>query len=72
MAVLVGALHRLVDAGHSVVVVEHNMEVAQAADWILDLGPEAGDEGGRVVGEGPPETVAKLDTPTGRALARAL
>ena len=52
VAVLVGALHRLVDAGHSVVVVEHDTEVARAADWILDLGPEAGDEGGRVVGEG--------------------
>jgi excinuclease ABC subunit A len=72
VAVLVGALHRLVDAGHSVVVVEHNMDVAKAADWVLDLGPEAGDEGGRVVGEGPPETVARLKTPTGRALASAL
>jgi excinuclease ABC subunit A len=72
VAVLVGALHRLVDAGHSVVVVEHNMEVAKAADWVLDLGPEAGDDGGCVVGEGPPETVAKLATPTGRALASAL
>ena len=71
VAVLVGAIHRLVDAGHSVVVVEHNTEVALASDWILDLGPEAGEEGGRVVGEGPPEAVAKLDTPTGRALAAA-
>jgi excinuclease ABC subunit A len=72
VAVLVGALHRLVDAGHSAVVVEHNMDVASAADWVLDLGPEAGEDGGRVVGEGPPETVAKLATPTGRALATAL
>ncbi|MCG6920193.1 MAG: excinuclease ABC subunit UvrA [Acidobacteria bacterium] len=72
VAVLVDALHRLVDAGHSVVVVEHNMEVAKAADWILDLGPEAGDDGGRVVGQGPPETVAKRATPTGRALASAM
>ena len=71
VAVLVGALHRLVDTGHSVVVVEHNTEVARAADWILDLGPEAGAEGGRVVGEGTPEAIAKLDTPTGRALAEA-
>ena len=55
VAVLVGALHRLVDAGHTVVVVEHDTEVARAADWVLDLGPEAGDEGGRVVGEGTPE-----------------
>jgi excinuclease ABC subunit A len=72
VAVLVGAMHRLVEAGNSVVVVEHDMEVARAADWIVDLGPEAGDEGGRVVGEGPPEAVARLDTPTGRALAAAL
>ena len=72
VAVLVSALHRLVEAGHSVVVVEHDMELAKSADWILDLGPEAGDEGGRLVGEGPPERVATLDTPTGRALAEAL
>ena len=72
VAVLVGALHRLVDAGHSVVVVEHNMEVARAADWVLDLGPDAGAAGGRLVGEGPPEAVARLGTPTGRALATAM
>jgi excinuclease ABC subunit A len=72
VAVLTGALHRLVEAGHSVVVVEHDMELASAADWILDLGPEAGADGGRLVGEGPPERVARLDTPTGRALADAL
>ena len=71
VAVLVGAMHRLVDAGHSVVVVEHNTEVALASDWVLDLGPEAGDEGGRVVGEGTPDQIARLDTPTGRALAGA-
>ena len=69
VAVLVAATHRLVEAGHSVVVVEHDMEVARAADWVIDLGPEAGEEGGRVVGEGPPEAIARLDTPTGRALA---
>jgi len=72
VAVLVTALHRLVDAGHSVVVVEHDMEVAKAADWVLDLGPGAGHEGGRVVGEGPPEKVARCPTPTGHALAAAL
>ncbi len=71
VAVLVGAMHRLVEAGHSVVVVEHNTEVALASDWILDLGPEAGDEGGRIVGEGTPDQIARLDTPTGRALAGA-
>jgi excinuclease ABC subunit A len=72
VAVLVEALHRLVDAGDSVVVVEHDVELALAADWIVDLGPEAGDAGGRVVGEGPPEAIARLSTPTGRALAEAL
>jgi len=68
---LVGALHRLVEAGNSVVVVEHNMQVAKSADWIVDLGPEGGDEGGRLVGEGTPEQVAKRGTPTGRALRDA-
>jgi excinuclease ABC subunit A len=72
VSVLVGAMHRLVEAGHSVVVVEHNLEVARASDWILDLGPEAGDLGGRVVGEGPPEAIARLDTPTGRVLRQVL
>jgi excinuclease ABC subunit A len=72
VAVLVGALHRLVEAGHSVVVVEHDLEVAKSADWVIDLGPEAGDAGGRVVGEGPPEAIARLETPTGRALAQAM
>jgi excinuclease ABC subunit A len=72
VAVLVAAMHRLVEAGHSVVVVEHDREVAKAADWVIDLGPEAGEDGGRVVGEGPPEAIATLDTPTGRALAEVL
>ncbi len=72
VAVLTAALRRLVAAGHSVIVVEHDMDLAKAADWIVDLGPEAGDEGGRVVGEGLPEAIARLDTPTGRALAEAL
>jgi excinuclease ABC subunit A len=66
---LLDALHKLVDAGHSVVVVEHDMDVAASADWVLDLGPEAGEAGGRVVGDGTPEQVARLDTATGRALA---
>ena len=69
---LVGAFRQLVDAGHSVVVVEHDMDVARAADWIIDLGPEGGEEGGRVVGQGPPEEVALLDTPTGQALRRVI
>jgi excinuclease ABC subunit A len=71
VSVLLSALHKLVASGHSVLVVEHNLEVAKSADWIIDLGPEGGEEGGRLVGEGIPEEVAKLDTPTGRALRKA-
>ncbi|MFZ5511126.1 MAG: excinuclease ABC subunit UvrA, partial [Pseudomonadota bacterium] len=71
VATLLEALHALVDAGHSVVVVEHNLDVARCADWLIDLGPEGGAAGGRLAGAGTPEQVARLPTPTGRALARA-
>ncbi len=69
---LVRVLHRLVDAGNSVVVVEHNLDVLAEADWIVDLGPEGGDGGGRVVAEGPPEKLARARSHTGRALRRFL
>ena len=69
-AALVATLQRLVDAGHTAVVSEHDMAVAAAADWIIDLGPEGGQAGGRVVGEGPPEKISQLSTPTGQALRR--
>jgi excinuclease ABC subunit A len=65
VAMLLAALQRLVDAGNSVVVVEHHTDLVKSADWIVDLGPEGGGGGGRVVGEGTPETIARLDTPTG-------
>ena len=66
-------LNRLVDKGNTVIVIEHNMEVIQSADWIIDLGPEGGDQGGRVVAEGPPERIAAVTgSHTGEALRRAL
>ena len=67
---LIHVLHRLVDAGNSVVVVEHNLDVMAEADWILDMGPEAGEAGGRVVAEGAPAEIArrKSRSHTGRVL----
>ncbi len=56
---LLGVLHRLVEAGNSVLVVEHNLDVIKVADWVIDLGPEGGGAGGRVIAEGTPEQVAK-------------
>ena len=70
---LLRVLHRLRDHGNTVVVIEHNLEVVKTADWIVDLGPEGGDRGGRVVVAGPPETVATCgDSHTGRHLAAML
>ena len=65
---LMRLLHGLVDRGHTVVVIEHNLEVIKEADWIVDLGPEGGTGGGRLLYEGPPEGLLSLDTPTARAL----
>ncbi len=66
---LLQALQRLVDEGHSVLVVEHNLDVVKTADWVIDLGPEGGDAGGRLVVAGPPETVARhRGSHTGRFL----
>ena len=70
---LLGVLQRLVDAGNTVLVIEHNLDVIKSADWLVDLGPEGGAEGGRVVAEGTPEMVA--DTPgsyTGKFLREVL
>ncbi len=70
---LVGVLEQLTDAGNTVIVVEHNLEVIARADWIVDLGPEAADEGGTIVAEGPPDRVAGVPgSHTGRFLAGRL
>jgi excinuclease ABC subunit A len=73
VAMLLRVLHRLRDHGNTVVVIEHNLEVVKTADWVIDLGPEGGDGGGRVVAEGPPERIAKNPASyTGRHLAAVL
>jgi excinuclease ABC subunit A len=70
---LVEVLQRLVDAGHTVLVIEHHLELIAEADWVIDLGPEGGEAGGRLVAEGPPEAIAKQPrSHTGRFLADLL
>lgn len=59
---LLSLLHNLVDAGNSVLVIEHNLDVIRSADWVIDLGPEGGDRGGEIIGEGTPEDIAKIKT----------
>jgi excinuclease ABC subunit A len=70
---LLNVLHRLVDMGNTVIVIEHNLEVIKTADWVIDLGPEGGEQGGEVIAEGPPEVIA--ETPhsyTGQFLREVL
>ena len=72
VARLNGVLHRLVDAGHTVLVIEHHPHVLAACDWLIELGPGGGPQGGRVIAEGTPETIAHLDTPTAPYLREVL
>jgi excinuclease ABC subunit A len=70
---LLEVLHRLVDRGNSVLVIEHNLDVIRTADWVVDLGPDGGDKGGRIVAAGTPEQVAKVaDSRTGEYLKKVL
>jgi len=66
---LLEVIHRLTDLGNSVIIIEHNLDVIRNADWIIDLGPEGGEEGGRVVAQGTPDQVSKIKKSyTGQAL----
>jgi excinuclease ABC subunit A len=70
---LLEVLHRLTDLGNSIIIIEHNMDVIRNADWIIDLGPEGGEDGGRIVAQGTPEQVARVKKSyTGQALAKLL
>lgn len=70
---LLDVLHRLTDAGNTVIVIEHNLDVIKSADWLIDLGPEGGDEGGQIIAAGTPEQVAQLETSyTGQFLRKVL
>jgi excinuclease ABC subunit A len=70
---LLDVLHRLTDLGNTVIIIEHNLDVIRNADWVIDLGPEGGDEGGRIVAQGTPEQVARCrKSYTGQALAHVL
>ena len=67
--VLLDVLHRLVDRGNTVLVIEHNLDVIKTADWIIDLGPEGGNRGGMIIAAGTPEDVARVEAShTGRYL----
>jgi excinuclease ABC subunit A len=70
---LLQVLQRLVDAGNTVLVIEHNLDVIKSADWVIDMGPEGGDAGGQIVATGTPEQIAQVaESHTGRFLSRLL
>ena len=73
IAKLLAAFRKLLESGASLVVIEHNLDVIKSADWLIDLGPEGGDQGGKIIATGTPEQVARnTQSHTGRFLARAL
>jgi excinuclease ABC subunit A len=73
VAKLLEVLFKLRNTGNTLVVIEHNLDVIKTADWIIDLGPEGGDAGGRIVAQGPPEVVARCaESFTGQYLSRVL
>jgi excinuclease ABC subunit A len=72
-AQLLRVLHQLRDAGNTIVVIEHNLDVIKTADWVIDLGPEGGDRGGQIIATGTPEQIAaQVQSHTGRFLAPVL
>ena len=73
MKQLLEVLNRLTDLGNTVIIIEHHLDVVKQADWVIDLGPEGGEEGGRIVAQGTPEEVARVKKSyTGQALAPLL
>jgi excinuclease ABC subunit A len=72
VAQLIQVLQGLVDRGNSVLVIEHHMDLIQSCDWVIDLGPEGGNQGGKILAVGTPAMLAKLDTPTGIALREVM
>ena len=73
VAKLINVLHQLRDKGHTLIVIEHHLDVVKSCDWVVDLGPEGGERGGQVIAVGTPEAIVKVnESPTGQFLAKML
>ena len=73
VAKLISVLHQLRDKGHSIIVIEHHLDVVKSCDWVIDLGPDGGERGGQIIATGTPEDVAAVtDSPTGQFLTKML